>query len=110
MSYGDYQAIRADGQVAHDKEEEQRRLLLGADAVFGVGPLLRDAGQRLCQARHQVWMLVPGLAEIESASIRPGSEFRAITFGRLGGEDDRIKQGRLAAHGYGDFVRRARTK
>jgi hypothetical protein len=33
--------------------------------------------------------------------------FRAIAFGRLGGTDDRIKQGSLAAAGYGRFVRKA---
>jgi glycosyltransferase involved in cell wall biosynthesis len=103
MSYGSYQAVKADGQIAHQKEEEQRCVLREADIVLAVGPLLRGSAEELCQRANAVRMIVPGLAEIEPVVNREGM-FRAIAFGRMGDEDDRIKQGRLAAAGYGRFV------
>jgi hypothetical protein len=103
-SYGSYQAVKAHGQTARQKEEEQRQLLGKADVVLAVGPLLKRSAESLCQ--RQVQMIVPGLAEIEPVQYRAGY-FRAIAFGRLGGADDRIKQGSLAAAGYGRFVKLA---
>lgn len=101
MSYGDYQAVKADGQTGHTKQEAQRAVLLEADVVCAVGPLLKRSAESLVQ--RSVTMLVPGLAEIAPIEFRD-KFFRAITFGRLGGEDDRIKQGPLAAAAYGRFV------
>jgi len=104
MSYGSYQAVKAHGQTARQKEEEQRQLLGKADVVLAVGPLLKRSAESLCQ--RPVKMIVPGLAEIEPVQYREGY-FRAIAFGRLGGADDRIKLGSLAAAGYGRFVKLA---
>jgi hypothetical protein len=106
MSCGSYQAVKTDGRTARKREQEQRQVLQEADVVLAVGPLLSNSAQELCQATHEVHRLVPGLADIGPVTFREGS-FRAIAFGRLGGADDQIKQGSLAAAGYGRFVREA---
>jgi hypothetical protein len=106
MSYGSYQAVKATGPVAREKEQEQRSVLRASDAVLAVGPLLQSSARELCGGTPPVAMLVPGLAHIEPATDREGM-FRVIAFGRLGEKDDRIKQGKLAAAGYGTFVQRA---
>lgn len=108
MSYGSYQAVKADGQIAYQKEEEQRLALRSADIVFAVGPLLCRSANDLCQGGQPVRMIVPGLAEIDPVASRAGM-FRAITFGRMGNEDDRIKQGSLAAAAFGRFHLKARS-
>ncbi len=106
MSYGSYQGVKGTGLNARAKEEEQRTTLRAADTVLAVGPLLQHSARELCGGTPPVTMLVPGLADIAPTTDREGM-FRAIAFGRLGAEDDRIKQGTLAAASYGEFVRRA---
>jgi glycosyltransferase involved in cell wall biosynthesis len=104
MSYGSYQAVKSDGRTTRAKEEDQRVVLRQADHVCAVGPLLKRSAESLCQKR--VTMIVPGLADITPVDFREGY-FRAIAFGRLSGQDDKIKQGSLAAAAYGRFVRLA---
>lgn len=106
MSYGSYYGLKGDGRATREKEDEQRDLLRAADVVLAVGPVLRDSAERLCQTRTPVTMLVPGLPDIQPIVHRAG-QFRAIAFGRMGKEDDEIKQGRLAAAGYGRFIRKS---
>jgi glycosyltransferase involved in cell wall biosynthesis len=105
MNYGAYQSQKKNGKTVLEMEQEQRRVLRSADRVLAVGPLLLESGRDLCQSTENVRMLIPGVADIAPATYRPDREFRGIAFGRLGGEDDRIKQGRLAAAGFGRFAR-----
>ena len=104
MSYGSYQSVKKDGKTVRVMENEQRKVLREADFVCAVGPLLRRSAQSLRQ--ENVQMIVPGLADIKEVIFREKC-FRAIAFGRLGGRDDLIKQGSLAAASYGRFVRKA---
>ena len=73
--------------------------------MIAVGPLLKESAERVCQ--RDVPMVVPGMAAIPPVTHRAADAFRAITFGRMGGEDDPIKQGSLAVAGYGRYVRLA---
>lgn len=104
MSYGSYQSLKTSGTVAKEKEDSQLDALTNADHVIAVGPLLKQSAEQLCQ--RDVCMIVPGMAKIEPITLREGV-FRAIAFGRLGQNDDRIKQGSLAAASFGRFVAKA---
>jgi hypothetical protein len=103
MSYGSYQGVKTSGQEARVKEDHQKETLRSADIVLAVGPLLQRSASELCSGTPPVHMIVPGLPEIEPASSREGL-FRVISFGRLGQEDDRIKQGAMGATAYGTFI------
>ncbi|MBN9118370.1 MAG: hypothetical protein J0I06_04275 [Planctomycetes bacterium] len=105
MSYGEYQAVKKDGRTALQMEDTQRELLRRAAVVLAVGPLLRESAEHLVGGA--VPMVVPGLAAITPVERRARNAFRGIAFGRLGGEDDPIKQGSLAVAGYGRYVKKA---
>ncbi|MFO0840863.1 MAG: hypothetical protein U0797_00500 [Gemmataceae bacterium] len=108
MSYVQYQGLKKDGRTALQLDADQKAVLRGADYVLAVGPLLKESAKRLCQ--RDVPMIVPGLADIEPIAYRATNAFRAITFGRMGGDDDPIKQGSLAVAGYGRYVKQAHEK
>lgn len=99
------------GEVAVRREEEQRALFRQADRCFAVGPKLRDSLHELledAESPPSAHMLIPGLAqEIQPKS--PAKTFRAMVFGRLDSDDDRIKQGRLAVAGVAAAVGQAAT-
>ncbi|MDB5348508.1 MAG: hypothetical protein JWP89_6885 [Schlesneria sp.] len=103
MSYISYQAIKRSGRTAREMDDEQRNVFQKAKFVVAVGPLLKESAERLCQ--RDIPMVVPGLATITKITHRAKNAFRAITFGRLGGEDDPIKQGSLAVAGYGRYIK-----
>jgi glycosyltransferase involved in cell wall biosynthesis len=105
MSYVQYQGVKKDGRTAVQMDEDQKSVLLKAHYVIAVGPLLKESAERLCQ--RNIPMVVPGMAAIPPVMHRAADAFRAITFGRMGGEDDPIKQGSLAVAGYGRYVKRA---
>jgi glycosyltransferase involved in cell wall biosynthesis len=105
MSYIQYQSVKKDGRTAVQMDDSQKHVLRKAHYVIAVGPLLKESAERLCQ--RTVAMVVPGMAEIPPVTLRGADAFRAITFGRMGGEDDPIKQGSLAVAGYGRYVKRA---
>jgi glycosyltransferase involved in cell wall biosynthesis len=105
MSYIQYQGVKKDGRSAVEMDTAQKNVMGKADYVIAVGPLLKESAERLCQ--RNVDMVVPGMAEIPHVTHRAPDAFRAITFGRMGGEDDPIKQGSLAVAGYGQYVKRA---
>jgi glycosyltransferase involved in cell wall biosynthesis len=108
MSYVQYEGVKKDGRAAIEMDDAQRAALCKADYVIAVGPLLKESAERLCQ--RDVPMVVPGLATIPPITHRAANAFRAITFGRLGGDDDLIKQGSLAVAGYGRYVKRAQDR
>ena len=108
MSYQDYVSYKHGvGETARRKSETQRQVFSQADRVFAVGPLLRDRLADLLEREPQsIQMLVPGLADIES-SLQP-KQLTGITFGRLDPENDRVKQGWLAAAAFASAYREAR--
>jgi tetratricopeptide (TPR) repeat protein len=94
------------GEVAVRREEEQRALFRQADRCFAVGPKLRDSLHELLDVAEKPPMLIPGLAQ-EIQPKPPAKTFRAMVFGRLDSDDDRIKQGRLAVAGVAAAVGQA---
>lgn len=97
MSYRDYISYRDGvGKNAKHKSDRQVSAFHAADCVFAVGPLLRKRLSGIVSERGKTAnMIVPGLASISPSQHHPGL-YRAVTLGRLGPNDDRIKQGRLA--------------
>ncbi|MDP2431515.1 MAG: hypothetical protein Q8O33_05745, partial [Pseudomonadota bacterium] len=104
MAFGAYQDFKkGDSRPAAEKREQQRRMFQAADLCLAVGPMLREQLQDLLGEGKAVEMLVPGLADPNPELLRekPPNNFTAFVAGRLGDEDDRIKQGALAVRGYG---------
>jgi ankyrin repeat protein len=99
MDYASYQTQKSrDANRTRDNSERQKKLMLAADAVFGVGPKLYDAAARSGLSAEQagrIHELVPGLGSL-APRHKSDQTFKIIIFGRLDPEDDRIKQGRLA--------------
>jgi glycosyltransferase involved in cell wall biosynthesis len=105
MSYIQYQGAKKNGRSAIEMDADQKTILCKADYVIAIGPLLKESAMRLCQ--RDVPMVIPGMTFIQPVAHRATNAFRAITFGRMGGEDDPIKQGSLAVAGYGRYVKQA---
>jgi HEAT repeat protein/glycosyltransferase involved in cell wall biosynthesis len=107
MNYSAYSAFKHAGSVDYEgRERRQRQLFEHAEALFAVGPLLSNSAAKLT-GRADVHQLIPGLAADIHTIDQPRPPFRAIVFGRMGGEDDPIKQGRLAVAGFARAVGRA---
>lgn len=99
MSYINYSTLKhGDALETEKKDQMQRQVLARADVVFGVGPYLTLlAENKLIRKKSaNVYKLVPGIVK-ELDNLEWKGEFKGITFGRLGSEDDIIKQGKLAA-------------
>ena len=86
-----------------------------ADICLAVGPLLTKKLEDLLRTEKNpppVTMLVPGLDDPAEHGVycpeTPPHYFSGFAAGRLTPEDDRIKQGRLALHGFADAVKEAR--
>jgi glycosyltransferase involved in cell wall biosynthesis len=106
--YASYAALKGtSGQVILARDRAEAQTLLQADVLCGVGPKLAAAALdrvRGMGSGARVTELVPGLPAITPLETPP-STFRAITFGRLDPQSDRIKQGRLAVHAFARLVR-----
>lgn len=99
MSYINYYTSKSgDGEKANQKNKLQKRVLEQADLVFAVGPyLVESAKNKLKTNKNQnpiVYELIPGLADLENLMLN--GEFRGIVYGRLGDDDEIVKQGKLA--------------
>lgn len=104
-SYGALKGTAGDAILSRDRAEVET--LLAADVVYGVGPKLTAAARdrvRRSEVSARVVQLTPGLPAVPILTTPP-STFRAITFGRLDAQSDRIKQGRLAVHAFAGLVR-----
>lgn len=117
MAHVAYQGFKkGDSLKADEKKELQRKLFLQADHAICVGPRLHEELTDLLATspnRPTVTMLMPGLDapsdyEVEYRTTQPAS-FRGFAAGRLGPEDDRIKQGRLAIRGFVEAVEDQKT-
>ena len=97
MDYAEYS--RRKGQALPDvlaKSRKQHAIVAAADFAFAIGPLLADGFQKARRERNDhVISLTPGSVDIRADAAGSG----ALTFymsGRLGLEDDPIKNGVLA--------------
>jgi tetratricopeptide (TPR) repeat protein len=115
MAFGAYQHHKkGDSAAAQTKREAQRAMFQQADLCLAVGPMLQDQLVDLMSGRPHappVAMLVPGLAEPDpdhvSLGQAPPKNFTAFLGGRLGSDDDRIKQALLGVRGFGHAVGQA---
>lgn len=113
MSYEDYQAFMyGDPVLAQSKSDNQGKIFCAARRAFAVGPLLLASLKRLVEPAGKadgIRMIIPGLAKIEPCreALEP---FAGITFGRLGRENDRIKQVRLAIAAFADACNRKHAR
>jgi hypothetical protein len=113
MAFGAYQDFKkSNSLVAHDKREMQRALFKQADLCLAVGPMLQEQLADLLSTvpnAPPVAMLVPGLADPENVTLTKTSphNFTAFLGGRLGSEDERIKQALLGVRGFGHAVGQA---
>ncbi len=111
MAFGAYVDFKKlSSQEAAAKREQQRTLFSQADLCLAVGPMLRDQLEDLLGADAKVEMLVPGLAQPAEVNEQAPNNFTAFVAGRLGMEDDRIKQGALAVRAYGQALAKAFSK
>jgi predicted ATPase/glycosyltransferase involved in cell wall biosynthesis len=108
--YASYGALKGTpGTEIAERDQAEARTLAEADVLFGVGPKLAAAALdrlRLTTSNIQVTEIVPGLPDITPARTPP-STFRAVTYGRLDEQSDRIKQARLAVRSFGELIRGA---
>lgn len=93
MSYDHYESYAENSSLADQKKRHQKELFDKADLALAVGPLLRDALSDLLGSSKPVYMIVPGLAEIETTPAP--NTFTAFLSGRLSADTARIKQGHL---------------
>ena len=115
MAFGAYQDFKkGSSHKAAEKREMQRALFKQADLCFAVGPMLRDQLADLLSGEPNppaIEMLVPGLAEPDPERVEisdsPPHNFMAFVAGRLGAEDDRIKQGALSVRAFGRAAKSA---
>ncbi|MES2277890.1 MAG: SUMF1/EgtB/PvdO family nonheme iron enzyme [Bacteroidota bacterium] len=85
------------------KIEDQRAIIKQADKVFAVGPYLADSAKDICG--EDVICIIPGL--IEEITPRPSPNvFKVIAFGRLGQQNEIIKQLELAIISFGKAIRK----
>ncbi|HSI52281.1 MAG TPA: glycosyltransferase [Ideonella sp.] len=112
MAFSAYQDHKKGNSTdALAKAELQRELFGQADLCLAVGPMLWDQLADLLQSSPHtpaIEMIVPGLAEPDPTTIAlsdaPPHNFTAFLAGRLGSDDERIKQPMLGVRAFGAAV------
>lgn len=95
-SYSEYHARKSkDPATAIDREHEQQQVVANAKHAFGVGPLL--TGRLRDMGADNPRTINPGLTVRDV--IIPDSRLRVVIHGRLGLEDDAVKQVQLSCAG-----------
>lgn len=92
------------GVAAADSERKassQEVIVQGADRVFAVGPLLTEATHGGDGLVRSVVSLIPGASVIKQAPKNLEAGWQIFMSGRLGAEDDRIKNATLAVRALG---------
>lgn len=98
MHYSQYSGFK--GTASSEVEQRairQSRLVDDADYVFAVGPLLKATAKGRYQ--KDVCALIPGAPLIGLLEEPPELAWQIFMSGRLGGDDDRIKNTTLAVEG-----------
>lgn len=100
-SYSEYHARKSKNPVtAIDREHEQQQIFAKAKYAFAIGPFLTT---RLRDMASNPIIINPGL---DSRDVHiPKSRLRVVIHGRLGQEDDTIKQVRLSCAGFGAAIK-----
>ena len=114
MAFGAYADFKkGDSTVAARKREDQREMFRKADLCIAVGPMLAEQLEDLLGGkvkRPPIEQLIPGLADLKkfntAVEAQPPHNFTAFVSGRLGDEDDRIKQGALSVRAFGAAIRK----
>ena len=83
------------------KAQEQRKIVLEADCVYAIGPLLKGSFERLRAAgggETPIHEIIPGFPEAlaQRNVSNPSNALKFFFSGRIDAENDRIKNGRLA--------------
>jgi glycosyltransferase involved in cell wall biosynthesis len=115
MAFRAYQDAKKDGAGGAGMQGAQRELFGQADHCLAIGPMLADHLRDVLPPakRASVTMLVPGLVDPDPQRV-PLSEqapanFIAFLGGRLGSDDERIKQALLGVRGFGRAVGQCRS-
>jgi glycosyltransferase involved in cell wall biosynthesis len=106
MSYDHYESYAENSQSAQQKTQTQAAMFQKANIVLAVGPLLRDAAIDRLGNSKSVYMLIPGLAEINPQEAP--KTFVAFLSGRLSDDAARIKQGHLGIAAFATSQKEAR--
>jgi len=102
MNYLGYSGFKyEDGGEVIEWSNKQKKILRSADVVFAIGPKLYESAKTLLnyEEKNKIFEVIPGFIEILPSE--QNEPFRAIVVGRLGNEDDVIKQFRLAVAAFG---------
>lgn len=99
MSYINYYSAKTgDAEKTVQKNALQKKVMESADFVYAVGPFLAESARNKLKRNKvdevNVIELIPGLAKLENLNL--DGEFRGMVYGRLGADDEIVKQGKLA--------------
>ncbi len=105
MDYESYSVFKVFGDTSNpqllNKITNQEDVLTKADFVFGVGPYLKEAAED--KINREAIMLIPGLDESATNKTKH-NKFKVVAFGRMGEEDDIIKQCSLVVKSFGKAI------
>jgi len=107
MSYKHYGAFAENSQAADEKVSQQKKLFKAANLVMAVGPVLKDALEDMTD--RDVYMLVPGLANIEPKRKIPNT-FSMFVSGRLSKDASKIKQSQLSVAAFSQCYKQAKKQ
>lgn len=102
MNYLGYSGYKYEnGGEVLEWSNKQEKILRSADVVFAIGPKLYESANSLLNNdnKDKIFEVIPGFIEILPSE--QNIPFRAIVVGRLGNEDDVIKQFRLSVAAFG---------
>lgn len=105
MRYEYYDVFKDNGYDKSDNKSRKQEEIFRKydyDYFFSVGPLLKDSCEEITS--KSCVMLVPGFSPNASTREKNVSRINALTFGRMDPSIDRIKQGSLAAVGFGRAI------
>jgi len=103
-SYAGYKHLS--GEIVIDKSLQQKEVLSKADIILSIGPKLVESAKTLLidtEFEKKIFQITPGLIDIKPSVQR--QPFQAIVVGRLGNDDDIIKQFKLAVASFGLAIR-----
>ncbi|MCI9362543.1 MAG: glycosyltransferase family 4 protein [Hungatella sp.] len=96
----DYDTIEGLKGVNHEglvKESRQRKIILGANIVFAIGPRLMERVQEV--RKTDVYELIPGMSFLKENDIF--NKRAVVTFGRFEGNVAKVKQVHLVLAAFG---------
>ncbi len=109
MDYSSYHTFMGkNALIQKDKNKQQEELFGNVDIVLAVGPKLKKSAEdkliNVYSEKLDVVQLIPGVADVEPVT-RVKNKFIGITFGRIEGRTEIIKQSKLALAGFSNAVK-----